>query len=222
VRNYRVLPDGCSDIIFEQPAREYGGLALIGTMTRAKAFDIPPRQLTFGVRFRTGMAAKCIRVPGPLAMDQAIPLADVWKPSAVRGLLEQLSESGSPQNSIVRFEAALVDPAPLDGVDKALAWLAECNGQVSIDGLASGAGLSARQFRRLCIARTGLSPKHLARVLRFRHAASFAGAPHRDWAGVAVDCGYYDQAHLINDFRELSGVPPAQFTSLNVSALARR
>ncbi|MGA8145640.1 MAG: helix-turn-helix transcriptional regulator [Candidatus Acidiferrales bacterium] len=220
VRDYRVLPDGCSDIIFEQPARDYGGLALVGTMTRAQAFNIPARHFTFGVRFRPGMAARLVRVPGSLAVDQSIPLADAWKSSAVRELLDQLAESDSPGGSVARFEAALGDPAPLDPIEKSLAWLAAAHGQVPVDALASAASLSPRQFRRLCLERTGLSPKRLARVLRFRHAAAHAGARRHGWADIALECGYYDQAHLINDFRELSGVSPAQFSALATSPLS--
>lgn len=218
VRSYRVLPDGCSDIIFEQPARDYGGLAIVGTMTHAQAFDIPARHATFGVRFRPGMGARLMGVPGSLVVDQSIPLADAWKAGVARELLEQLAESESARESIGCLEAAFVEPPPLDAVDKALAWLAEARGQIAVETLAAAANVSARQFRRLCIARTGLSPKHLARVLRFRHAAALAAKPRRDWADVALGCGYYDQAHLINEFQELAGVSPAQFPSLATSS----
>jgi AraC-like DNA-binding protein len=221
VRDFRVLPDGCSDIIFEQPARDYGGLAMVGTMTRAQAFDIPARQSTFGVRFRPGMAARLLRVPGSLAVDQSIPLEDIWKSAAVHDLLDKLSESSARRESIARFEGALGDPAPLDPIEKALAWLAEARGQISVDALAGAASLSPRQFRRICLDRTGLTPKHLARVLRFRHAATYARKIRRDWADIALACGYYDQAHLINEFRALSGVPPAQFSALLASPVSR-
>ncbi len=218
VRNFHVFPDGCSDIIFERPARDYGGLAIVGAMTRAQAFDIPGRHLTFGVRFCPGMAARLLRVPGSVAVDQSIPLADAWKAAAVRDLLDRLAGSHSPRESIARFEASLADPAPLDPVEKSLAWLAECGGQVSMEALANAAGLSPRQFRRICLERTGLSPKHLARVLRFREAAKCASWQHPDWADVAVASGYYDQAHLINEFKELAGVSPAQFSSLTAAS----
>jgi AraC-like DNA-binding protein len=218
VRNFHVFPDGCSDIIFEQPARDYGGLAIVGTMTRTQAFDIPAGHSTFGVRFRPGMAARLARVPGSVALDQSIPLGDAWKPAVVRELLDQLGGSSSLRDMIARFEASLAEPAPLDPVEKSLAWLAECRGQVSIDALADAASLSPRQFRRTCLDRTGLSPKHLARVLRFRNAAQYAGKQRRDWADVALECGYYDQAHLINEFKELAGVSPTQFSSLTVAS----
>ena len=218
VRGFHVFPDGCSDIIFEEPARDYGGLAIVGTMTRAQAFDIPSGHSTFGVRFRPGMAARLLRVPGSVAVDQSIPLADAWKAAAVRDLLEQLARSRSPRDTIARFEASLAEPAPLDPVEKSLAWLAECGGQVSMDALAGAASLSPRQFRRVCLERTGLSPKHLARVLRFRQAAKYASGRQRDWADVAIASGYYDQAHLINEFKELAGVSPAQFSSLSLAS----
>lgn len=218
VRDFHVFPDGCLDIIFEQPARDYGGLAIVGTMTRAQAFDIPGGHLTFGVRFRPGMAARLLRVPGSAAVDQSIPLADEWKAAAVRDLLDRIAGSRSPRDTIARFEASLTDPAPLDPVEKALAWLAECCGRVSMDALADAASLSSRQFRRICLERTGLSPKHLARVLRFREAAKYAIGQRPDWADIAAASGYYDQAHLINEFKELAGVSPAQFLSLTVAS----
>jgi AraC-like DNA-binding protein len=224
VRDYRVLPDGCSDIIFEQPARDYGGLAIVGTMTHAHAFDIPARQSTFGVRFRPGMAPRLLRVPGSLAVDRSIPLVDAWKSTAVRELLEQLAETNStrnsPRDSIALIESALAAPAPLDPFEKALACLAKTFGQISLDALAGAASLSSRQFRRICLDRTGLTPKRLARILRFRHAATHAKKGRRDWADVALACVYYDQAHLINEFRELSGVSPAQFSAVAASPLS--
>src|SRR3984893_8207974 len=218
VRNFHVFPDGCSDIIFEQRARDYGGRAIAGTMTRARGFDIPAGHSTFGVRFRPGMAARLVRVPGSVAVDQSIPLADAWKAAAVRDLLEQLASSRSPRDAIARCEASLADPAPLDPVEKSLAWLAECGGQISMDELADAASLSPRQFRRICLERTGLSPKHLARVLRFRQVAKYASGQHPDWADIAVASGYYDQAHLINEFKELAGLSPAQFSVLCVTS----
>ena len=218
VRNFHVFPDGCSDIIFEQPARDYGGLAIVGTMTRARGFDIPAGHSTFGVRFRPGMAARLVRVSGSVAVDQSIPLSDAWKAAAVRDLLDQLARSRSPRDAIARLEASLAEPAALDPVEKSLAWLAECGGQISMDELADAASLSPRQFRRICLERTGLSPKHLARVLRFHQAAKYASGHHADWADIAVASGYYDQAHLINEFKELAGVSPAQFSSLSVAS----
>jgi AraC-like DNA-binding protein len=212
IPRFRVLPDGCADIIFERPARSYGGLAIVGTMTTAHAFHIPARQFTFGVRFRPAMGARFLRVAAREVVDASIPLADTWSGPTARRLLEQLGESRSPRESIARLEAALGEPPPVDSFEKAIAWLVENHGRVRLDDLARSAGIGPRQFRRICLERTGLTPKRLARILRFRHALSHAGpARTRDWADVALECGYYDQAHLINDFREFTGTPPGEF-----------
>jgi AraC-like DNA-binding protein len=212
VPRFRVLPDGCSDIIFEQPARRYGGLVAVGTMTSTHSFALPSRQFTFGVRFRPAMGSRFLRVRASEIVDASIPLANLWAGAATRRLLEQMSESDSPHECVARIEAALGEAPPLDPVEKAIAWLTQSHGQCPVEDLADAAGLSPRQFRRVCLERTGLSPKRLARILRFRRAVAHAGASHRrGWAEVALECGYYDQAHLINEFREFTGTPPGEY-----------
>jgi AraC-like DNA-binding protein len=215
IPSFRVLPDGCSDIIFERPGGRRGrGLIVVGAMTTAHSFPLPPRQFTFGVRFRPAMAARFLRIPAPEIVDDAIALADAWGAARTRRLLEQLGESNSPAEIIRRLEAALPPPQALDPIEKAIAWLVENRGQLTVEDIADASSLSPRQFRRICLQRTGLTPKRLARILRFRHATSHA-QPARagGWADIALECGYYDQAHLINEFREFSGLPPAEFAA---------
>jgi len=212
---YRVLPDGCSDILFEKPGGRRGqGLIVVGTMSRAQSFPLAARQFTLGVRFRPGMAARFLRAAAPEIVDGIIALSDAWGSARTRTLFEQLAESKSTAQCVERLEAALTPPPGLDPVEKAIAWLVECRGQCSIEGLASAASLSPRQFRRVCLERTGLTPKRLARILRFRHATTHVNpAKAGEWADIALECGYYDQAHLINEFREFSGLPPAEFAA---------
>ncbi len=100
--------------------------------------------------------------------------------------------------------------------EAAYAWqelLASC-GSVAISDLASQTGWSSRHLRDRFRTEIGLTPKAAARVIRFdrtrrllqRQAA--AGA-QRPLAEVAAECGYYDQAHLAREFRELAGCPPS-------------
>jgi methylphosphotriester-DNA--protein-cysteine methyltransferase len=56
-----------------------------------------------------------------------------------------------------------------------------------------------------------VSPKTLARVVRFERLLCAARRGRRDWASLAADLGYFDQAHLIADFRELAGTTPVPF-----------
>jgi len=217
---FRVMPDGCADIIFERPGGTRGrGLIAVGTMTFAQSFPLRAHQFTLGVRFHPGMASRFLRVAGPEIVDGMIALEDAWGAARARRLVEQLAESSSPREAIGRIEASLGETPALDPVERALAWLVENRGQVPVEELADSASLSPRQFRRICLERTGLAPKRLARVLRFRQALAHTGKERAaDWAQVALECGYYDQAHLINEFREFSGLAPGEFAASSHSS----
>lgn len=216
---FRVLPDGCADIIFERPGGRRGrGLTAVGTMTHAQSFALQARQFTLGARFHPGMASRFLRAAGPEIVDGIIALDDAWGAARTRRLAQQLADAAAPREAISRFELSLGEPPALDPVEKALLWLVENHGQVPVEDLAASASLSPRQFRRTCFHRTGLTPKHLARVLRFRQALRRAWQPRpADWTQVALDCGYYDQAHLINEFREFSGFAPGEFAASSLS-----
>jgi AraC-like DNA-binding protein len=67
--------------------------------------------------------------------------------------------------------------------------------------------MSDRQFRRRCLDESGLAPTQLCRVLRFRRACAL-GRRGLPWGLIAAEAGYFDQAHLIRDFREFTGVTP--------------
>jgi AraC-like DNA-binding protein len=96
------------------------------------------------------------------------------------------------------------------------AWrrLLEARGAVSVAGLAAETGWSARHLGEQFRAETGLSPKAAARVIRFdraRRALLRRRGPGERvaLAALAADCGYFDQAHLARDFRDLAGCPPS-------------
>ena len=83
-------------------------------------------------------------------------------------------------------------------------------GTVPVAQIARTLGWTRQHFARRFAGEFGLSPKLAARVVRFdRRAEDAAGAVSVDRAGARA-CGYYDQAHLTRDFRELAGVSPAR------------
>ena len=107
-----------------------------------------------------------------------------------------------------------------DGIRPELgyAWrrLRTSHGAIPVAELAAETGWSARYLTSRFRAETGLSPKEAARVFRFQHArrmiAQAAARPTgAKLADLAADCGYYDQAHLAREFRQLAGCPPSQW-----------
>lgn len=90
--------------------------------------------------------------------------------------------------------------------------LYDARGRLRVDGLAHAASVSPRRLRELFLRQVGLPPKRLARILRFREALErLATAPAVDLTRLALDCGYYDQAHLHRDFRALAMMTPVDY-----------
>lgn len=84
-------------------------------------------------------------------------------------------------------------------------------GTLPIEDLAAEHNLSKRQFERRFKDLAGLSPKLYSRVIRFQAATQFKLNGTRDLTEIAYACGYYDQSHFINDFREFSGYTPKEY-----------
>jgi AraC-like DNA-binding protein len=206
---HRVLPDGCADILFTGGSGK-PSLRAVGTMTRFEDYEMPHGRWLVGMRFRPGMWASQLQVAGNEITDQQVALEDLWGARG-RGLLAQAGEASSPEQCAAILAQCV---RPSDGrtpMQKALAWMEARHGSVVLDDVARQANLSARQFRRLCLEQTGLSPKLLARILRFRHALSKLSGQPGEHAGLAADCGYFDQSHFIAEFRSFAGHSPAHY-----------
>lgn len=84
-------------------------------------------------------------------------------------------------------------------------------GQASVPALADAFNLSPRQLERQFQTFAGFSPKRFLRILRFQSAVECYGDRQRPLTDIALDCGYYDQAHFIHDFKAFSGYTPGEF-----------
>ncbi|WP_244180683.1 helix-turn-helix domain-containing protein [Amycolatopsis pretoriensis] len=105
--------------------------------------------------------------------------------------------------------ARAVEPvSPPPELGEAWRRLRGADGQVRVTDLAGEVGWSRRYLGERFRAELGLAPKQAARVLRFERAARLLRRGRSDLAGLAVECGYYDQAHLTNEWRALAGCTP--------------
>jgi AraC-like DNA-binding protein len=179
VDSFPIHPDGCMDILLHQS----GQTRLIGAMPTTQTFSSPSGFHIQGIRFHPGI------LPGILPMEA--------------------TEITGHSLTIKPFSIHQISAIPLTPIQRALAHLRLSHGNESLDWLADQTNLSIRHFRRLTLSLTGLSPKHLARILRFRHARSLKSAnPDSTWTTVALNAGYFDQAHFIRDHRSLTGQTP--------------
>jgi AraC-like DNA-binding protein len=195
---------------------------MVGQMTGPLWLQPPQRVHTIGLRFRPGGLAPFVTDRVDLLTDRSPSLEDLWGHDG-RSLEDQLRGTSDDVERLA-IVAAFLDQRwhPWKGraaaVDAAIGRLMRARGRVRVSGLARDAGLSPRQFERVFRERVGLAPKLLARVVRFQHMlAELARREGRPggMAGLALECGYYDQAHFVRDFKQFAGVSPTAFVSEN-------
>lgn len=86
---------------------------------------------------------------------------------------------------------------------------------ISVSKLADSICLSEKQFQRIFAEHVGIGPKEFMRIVRFHKALyTLQCNPNSDFTSLAYICGYYDQAHLTNEFKAFSGYNPGQYISL--------
>jgi len=153
---------------------------------------------------------------GELSDTSLIALEDLWGGEA-RRLLDQMVEaatSSARRTLLQQFLHQRVQQvaAPSRAVERAVELIREHHGEISTERLAAACGCTSRTLRNLAVAETGLAPKHLARVVRIRHALellSVAGVP---LSAAALASAFSDQAHMSREFRELIGEPPSELS----------
>jgi AraC-like DNA-binding protein len=138
-----------------------------------------------------------------------VDLEDVFP--SVKRLRERLGEASGDDERIRALEAwliAMACPAPRRLVEAVVRAILESGGRSPIDSLAAGTGASLRHMERQFREDVGLTPKTFSRIVRLQAALRRVrqGSPLTD---VALACGFYDQAHMTRDFRELASMSPA-------------
>ncbi len=208
---HRVVPDGCADLLFVQ-GMGHPILQVVGPMTRFQDVQLMPGAEFLGVRFRAAMGPARLGVRAGEIVDEVVDLECLWGARA-RRLCERLADAKTLEGRTALLCDTFTVSAARSPVEQAIGALENCRGRLPLDALARQAGLSVRQFRRRCIEESGLSPKLLARILRFRQAWQQAAREAGEQAGLAAECGYADQSHMIAEFRRFSGRTPGRLNA---------
>jgi AraC-like DNA-binding protein len=199
-----VLPDACSDLIWEQGVGAY----VAGPDTGPAYTETRPGTVFVGVRFRPAAGGQVLGLPLSELRDQRVPLAG-FHGDAARGLPASLSPAEAAARIIDVTGTLFADSSPDPAISAAASLLRDPAARA--EDVAERVGLSARQFRRRSHAAVGYGPKTLQRVLRFQRFVRLldAAAQPPDLAGLAVTTGYADQPHLTRECTALSGMTPA-------------
>src|SRR6266849_5810723 len=181
------VPDGEAGLLFRATGEGTGDLSAMGPVRRARYKTVPAARFYVCVCLHPGRARRALGLPLCELTDRIVPLEALRTFTAL-----QKSEPAHVVNQIVRA----IDEAPV----------------VSVDEHARSIGLSTRQLRHLCRVELGKGPKHYIRIARVRRLLVKTRTKVA-WADLALDAGFYDQAHMIADFRDLLNSTPDAFLS---------
>lgn len=202
--------------------RDYRGAWLSGMQTDFLVIGVVRGSSMMGAHFRTLGARAFFGLPMDEVAASVVRLDEVIGREA-RRLREQLLETPRPEDKLRTLEGFLAQRlAAGDGesrcgerlVSHVIERLRRQDGPLSVQQLAAESGVTRRHLVRLFQDQVGLPPKTLARVLRFQRVIQTVEARGPEavcWADLAYNCGYYDQAHFVHDFRAFAGIPPSGY-----------
>jgi AraC-like DNA-binding protein len=218
------LPDGSMSLLFRLTAgsadssqsSRAGELSIAGPRTRALYNVIPDVLFAIYVRFRPGRGLPFLGVAASELTDGATSVDDVWGKEGLE-LRDRILAAAGPREMLKALQHGLAARAgrAVESTSELLARravsiLESSPPSLRIDELAASLGASTRHLRRVFAATVGVGPREFARTVRLRRAVE-AAAWESSLTNVALMAGYYDQAHMNADFRDLLDATPREF-----------
>lgn len=218
----RVLPDGCMELVFNlrtpfSRADATGRFArqppaiVVGQLSRFMLLQSTTEAEVLAARFTPAGAHAIFRLDLDEITDQHVALEDLgpsWRELAAR-----IAEAPTLAARVRLLEEALRRRCPAEAsadarATVAITMLTTAEMPPRIAAVARAVGLSPRQLERRFRREVGLTPKHFARLARFRRVLAALDRADPRWADLAARAGYSDQPHLVREFREFAGLPP--------------
>ncbi|MET9620039.1 helix-turn-helix domain-containing protein [Streptomyces sp. NPDC006464] len=224
-----VVPHPCVNVVFQRyesadgggDAESFGEVAGIGLGLFTK--KLTGRGRVCGVQFRPG-GFRPFAPAWPVSRwtGRRVPLDEVFAGvgEAAGNTVAAVLDPATDEARVAALDAFLLahGPSPDAQAEQAMALVDLVRRDRTVrrvSELAAAGGLSARSLQRLFATRVGVGPKWV--ILRYRihealeRAESGEGPDTLDWARLAADLGYSDQAHLVRDFTATVGVPPTAY-----------
>lgn len=225
----RIVPTGLIELSFyladhpktEASNRCFKGNSLISGQQESY-FDLQTcgKLDLFSVTFQPQAARLFFDLPITELYNQTIPLEYLGKETFSQIESELYAAKTFPQKVTVmnRFLSERLKQNfhqnSLGRLSSVFSLINNLKGQVTIDVLARQACLSRKQFERVFASGVGVSPKRFLRIVRFQNALHQRQLNQKiRLTNLAYDCGYFDQPHMINDFKLLSGMSPGEYFS---------
>ncbi len=217
----RVLPDGCSDLIFNLGKATSSipkeTIVISGMMTTFLDISLDNDSELLGIRFKPGQLSKLTSHPlfeiknKTIEASELIPSLDIEK-------LEELESQKSLKNRLKYIEHIIYqiinnNKKPNDPLITSVTdFILHSSESVNIEKLAKRFNISLRQLERKFKHNVGVTMKEFTRITRFNQTKkNISDNPDQSLLHIAFDFGYYDHSHLTNEFRHFSGQIPSDF-----------
>lgn len=227
-----IVPDGCMEMIFHHgdPYRqytEYGSSIIqpkcfvIGQLTRPLEIEPTGETGIFSVRFHPNGFLPFATIPIKEMENTAVPLQKLFGKDG-QNIEEKILGADSISEKIKSIEnflfARLTDSETIDRiVESTVETILTANGQLSVNELSEQLNINRRQLVRKFSSAIGLSPKQLSKTVRLQATLKMLlNKKFTSLSALAYESDYYDQAHFIRDFKELTGYTPKEFYGSNL------
>lgn len=174
-----------------------------------------------GIRFHPNGMAPFLSTPMHALTDARISAENLF--ADIDPLIDEIVEASNDGQRIAACKRFLIRSLNADHesfcVRPALERIMRARGRISVASLANLMGRSRRGIELAFQREVGTSPKMYCRITRFRHlydAISKANSSV-DWIQIALDSGFFDQPHMIRDFRQFTGKSPTSFLTDHTS-----
>jgi AraC-like DNA-binding protein len=210
----RILYHPACNLVFEAGTAEVEPVSTGDFVRRLEG-----RGWVLGVKFLPAGFRPWLGRPVSTVAGRRLAARDAFGP-AIDDLAADVAAHDDPAAAVGLVDEALatwpnVSPLPMTRPMNALvAHMADDRTITRVDGLADRLGVGTRRLQRLFADHVGVSPKWVINRFRLHEAAERAGGGEPvDWAGLAADLGYSDQAHLVREFRAAIGAPPERYSA---------
>lgn len=208
------IPNPCVNLVIEQ-----GKSRVYGVETGKSSVLLQGKAAAFGVKFRPGGFYPFLKQPIVQITDTSISLREAFGVDSTA--VEQAILATDDHATMIRlFEDFLL--AHLPAADPTVAQINQIVDRISadrtitrVDDIADRLNISKRTLQRLFRQYVGVSPKWVIQHYRLHDAADqLANGEAPDLSALALNLGYFDQAHFIKDFKAMVGSTPLEYAKL--------
>ena len=211
-----VIADGCADFQFCCDASQQSAV-LWGSVVTPTTINYQPEKTYCGIRISTSISRKISYLPYSELINQGVSFGDIVQNGS--SFLDDLycATDFSSRVKVLEtwlIQSGMLEDSSLDQIDHCIDKIINSRGAMRIADISDDIGISERLLRKKFNQAIGMSPKQYSRIVRFQdvindilYGETFNKKHHTDF----MDFSYYDDSHLIKDFKYFTQMTPSWF-----------